>query len=152
MQAKVVDMNVRLSISAPDDATWAANAQKLIFYAEEADVRLDMVTAHALTLNNDRARCSFGITITTTSNQAARLEEILCKAGLSPPFMLEATPILPQDDPDEKKILEKLYTGGDTSKRAPKPTDRELPSSSTKYEMTATQYSEYMHGAGMRVK
>lgn len=134
--------NVNLTVSVVNQAIWLQVLPKLAFYAEEADIRLD--TGQPVALPDG----AVGVVLKTSAAHASRLAHILLKAGLD--IALEAKLILPQDDPEEVAIQEKLYPGGDTSKKLPIPTERPLMSDSESYYMTAEAYSDYMRGLGRR--
>lgn len=133
--------NVKLQIKVDNPALWQELLPKLMYYAEEADLRLD--TGQSLNTTGD----AIGITMKTSAAHATKFFNVLDKIGLSEVVKLHAELILPQDDSEEKEVQSKLYPGGDTSMRPPKPTDRQLPSSNL-FSMSLEQYAEYMHGMG----
>lgn len=138
--------NVNLTISCEDPKDWASICERLVFYAEEADVRVD--TAEKII---DLRGREVGVMLKVPAANAIRLQDIILKAGLTS-LTLTISPISSHTDPDELKVREKLYTGGDTSKKAAEPKERELPSSRDEYFMTREEYSAWLKGQGRRTR
>lgn len=138
-------MNCWLSLEAKSPEEWKALLPKVMFYQEETILRLDHATTK---LEDDTGQT--GVTVKCPMNESVRLFEIFTKAGLIGPLKFTVEQILPQDDPDETKILKGLYVGGDTSEAPPDTVPREVETDSARFYMTKAEYAEYMKGSKRR--
>lgn len=137
-------MNVNLTISCSSATTWAKLCERLVFYAEEADIRVDQAEKIL-----GPSCLEYGARLKVPAANAVRLHDIITKAGLTD-LILKIEPIPSHTDPDELKVREKLYTGGDTSSKPAEPKDRELFSNGYNYSMSREEYLAWLKGQGRR--
>lgn len=134
-------MNVDLVITA-DPEIWTRQASRLMFYAEEADIRLDAGAQIVNILGEE-----YGVKIKVPESHALRLADILFKASLID-VELNWKPVA--DDPAEEKIQSKLYRGGDTSMKPAEPRDRSKPATHPKYQ--DENHGETLKAQGRRTR
>ena len=133
-------MNVWLTLEAKNADTWALLLPKIRFYQEETALRVEEAP-------DKHAR---GVKLKCSDPDAQRLLDIFTKAGLIGALDFSIERILPQDDPDEAKILKTLYRGGDTSEKPEDTFPREVRTDLETFYMTREEYAEYMKGTGRR--
>jgi hypothetical protein len=108
-------MNVYLTVTAAKQAIWPALAESVWFYLEDVpainkkDPALLWVRANGKPAKPDQSDAA-GFCIFLHEADAQRARDILTSAGLvgKHGLNLHNKPVLPQDDPREKEILERL--------------------------------------------
>ena len=133
-------MNVWLSLEATSAAAWTDLLQKVRFYQEETLLRVDDAAVKTPT----------GIKLKCAEAEAHRLFEIFAKAGLIGPLRLIIDRIPPQNDPEEKEILSKLYRGGDTSQKPEDTIPREVKTERPDFYLSKKERAEELKEEGRR--
>src|SRR3990167_2842239 len=118
-------MRTLFTLKVSNSKVWERIVPTVRHYLEEGPISL---VDPDLQWEIDRRARNIGFSIILDESVAERAKAALLAAPIYDTLTISCERILPQNDPHEQKILEKLYVHGDTTLKPKPPKDRYLPS------------------------